>query len=331
MDQPLLVTGATGFVGAAIARKLLGAGKSVRVIARPSADMRNLQGLDIETIAADLCDHASLRRAVKGTSGLFHAAADYRLWVRNPQAMMATNVEGTRALMLAALDEGIGRIVYTSSVATLALPAGGGVADETMQQSAEQAIGAYKQSKILAERVVEDLVATKGLPAVIVSPSTPIGPRDIKPTPTGRIIVEAASGRMPGYVDTGLNLVHVDDVATGHLLAFDKGRVGQNYILGGQDMSLADMLRQIAAIMGTRPPFLSIPRRAVYPLALGAEIWAHISGREPFVTIDGLRMAAKKMYFSSAKAQAELGYQFQPVEQALRDAIDWFRIQGYLG
>jgi dihydroflavonol-4-reductase len=330
MADTLLVTGATGFVGAAIARKLLASGQKVRVLVRKGADQRNLAGLDVDIAFGDLIDHASLRAALSGVSGLYHAAADYRLWVRDPRSMYAVNVDGTRALMMAAIDQGVSRIVYTSSVATLAIPPGGAVADETMPQSPDLAVGAYKRSKILAERMVEDLVVTHHLPAVIVNPSTPIGPRDVKPTPTGRIIVEAASGRMPAYVDTGLNLVHVDDVATGHLLAFDRGQIGQRYILGGQDQSLADMLRAIALLVGRRPPMFSIPRRAIYPLAIGAELWGYMSGKEPFVTMDGLRMAAKKMYFSSAKAQAELGYRYRPAHQALSDAIDWFRAEGYL-
>ena len=330
MAQPILVTGATGFVGAAIARKLLDQGQTVRVLARAGAVLDNLAGLEVEIATGDLNDHRSLAAAVKGIGGLYHAAADYRLWVRNPQPMINTNVEGTRALMEAALAAQVPRIVYTSSVATLAIPPAGQPADETMPLAPDQAVGAYKRSKILAERVVDDMVRSRGLPAVIVSPSTPIGPRDIRPTPTGRIIVEAACGRMPGYVDTGLNLVHVDDVADGHLAAFDRGRIGEHYILGGEDMSLAAMLGEIARIVGRKPPTLAIPRLAVYPLAIAAEAVAYLTGKEPFVTLDGLKMAAKKMYFSSAKAQAELGYHYRPPALALQDAIDWFGHAGYL-
>jgi dihydroflavonol-4-reductase len=330
MAQPILVTGATGFVGAAIARKLLDRGHAVRVLARAGAVLDNLAGLNVEIAVGDLNDHRSLVAAVDGVCGLYHAAADYRLWVRDPAPMIKTNVEGTRALMQAALNAQVPRIVYTSSVATLAIPPAGRPADETMPLSPENAVGAYKRSKVLAERVVDDMVRLSGLPAVIVSPSTPIGPRDIRPTPTGRIIVEAASGRMPGYVDTGLNLVHVDDVADGHLAAFEKGRIGEHYILGGEDMSLAAMLGEIARIVGRKPPTLAIPRLAVYPLAIAAEAIAYLTGKEPFVTLDGLKMAAKKMYFSSAKAQAELGYSYRPPALALQDAIDWFGQAGYL-
>lgn len=327
---PILVTGATGFVGAAIARALLAAGRPVRVLARPGSDRRNLAGLNVSVAEGRLEDPASLARALADASGLYHVAADYRLWVRDPGPMIATNVEGTRALMRAALAAGVPRVVYTSSVATLAIPPDGRPADEDMRLDPDQAVGAYKQSKVLAERVVEDLIAEAGLPAVIVHPSTPIGPGDVRPTPTGRIIVEAASGRMPGYVDTGLNLVHVDDVAQGHLLAFEAGVVGRHYILGGADVSLAAMLTEIAQLVGRPPPRLSIPRRAVYPLAVVAEALAHLTGREPFVTLDGLRMAAKKMYFTSRRAETELGYRHRPPREALADAIAWFRAHGYV-
>ncbi|MGE5200686.1 MAG: NAD-dependent epimerase/dehydratase family protein, partial [Acidobacteriota bacterium] len=219
MDKPVLVTGATGFVGAAVARALLAAGRRVRVLTRPASDPRNLAGLDIEIALGSLEDRASLGAAVAGCGALYHVAADYRLWVRDPAAMFRANVEGTRALMEAAQAAGIERIVYTSSVATLGLGADGAPADETTPSTYADMIGPYKQSKFLAEAEVRHLVETQRLPAVIVNPSTPVGPRDIKPTPTGRMIVEAASGRMPAFVDTGLNLVHVDDVAKGHLLA----------------------------------------------------------------------------------------------------------------
>jgi dihydroflavonol-4-reductase len=324
-----LVTGATGFVGAAVARALVASGHRVRVLVRPTSDRRNIDGLAIEPVIGSLENHESLTAALAGITALFHVAADYRLWVRDAAAMMAANVDGTRAIMEVALAAGVRRIVYTSSVATLGLPQTGGEADETSPVSFADMIGPYKQSKYRAEGVVRMLVAERGLPAVIVNPSTPVGPRDVKPTPTGRIIVEAASGRMPGYVDTGLNLVHVDDVASGHLLAFERGRVGERYILGGDNMSLAAMLRIIAEITGRKPPWLEVPRTAIWPIALAAEAIAMVTGREPFATRDGLRMAKKKMYFSSAKATAELGYRSRPAREGLQDAIDWFRQAGY--
>ncbi|HUC64272.1 MAG TPA: hopanoid-associated sugar epimerase [Stellaceae bacterium] len=326
-SRPALVTGASGFVGAAVMRALLAQGRDVRVLLRPSSDRRNLAGLPVEIRTGTLEDHASLLPALAGCGALFHVAADYRLWVRDPAAMYRANVEGTRALMQAALAAGVARVVYTSSVAVLGLVPEGS-ADETTPSTLEDMIGPYKRSKFLAEAAVQALVRERGLPAVIVNPSTPIGPGDVKPTPTGRMIVEAASGRMPAYVDTGLNLVHVDDVASGHLLAEAKGRIGERYILGGEDLSLAAILRRIAVLTGRTPPKLALPIPAVWPIALVAEAFGRLSGREPFVTLDGLRMARHKMYFSSAKAMRELGYAPRPAEQGLADAIAWFRAAG---
>jgi len=330
MEKPVLVTGATGFVGAAVARALIAAGRRVRVLTRPASDRRNLAGLDIEIAVGSLEDRASLGAAVAGCGALYHVAADYRLWVRDPAAMFRANVEGTRALMEAAQSAGVERIVYTSSVATLGLGADGAPADETTPSTYADMIGPYKQSKFLAEAEVRHLVETQRLPAVIVNPSTPVGPRDIKPTPTGRMILEAASGRMPAFVDTGLNLVHVDDVAQGHLLAEKRGRIGERYILGGENLALAEILRRIAGIVGRKPPTLRLPLAVVWPVAAVAEMVGRITGREPMVTFDGLRMARKKMFFSSAKAERELGYRARPVDLALADAIEWFRRQGML-
>jgi dihydroflavonol-4-reductase len=330
MGEPILVTGATGFVGAAVARALVAEGHQVRVLVRPTSDRRNIEGLAVEPVIGSLEDGASLAAALAGMEALFHVAADYRLWVRDAQAMMRANVEGTRAIMEAALAAGLRRIVYTSSVATLGQYGDGRDANETTPVSYAEMVGAYKQSKYRAEGVVRLMVRERGLPAVIVNPSTPVGERDVKPTPTGRIIVEAASGRMPAYIDTGLNLVHVEDVASGHLLAFAKGRIGERYILGGDNMSLAEMLRVIAELTGRKPPTITVPRLAVWPIALGAEAVAYFTGREPFATLDGLKMAKKKMYFSSAKAAAELGYRARPARDGLADAIAWFRQAGYL-
>jgi dihydroflavonol-4-reductase len=327
-DKPALVTGASGFVGSAVARALLAAGRKVRVLVRPSSDRRNIADLDVEVINGSLEDHDSFDAALAGCGALFHVAADYRLWVRDPAAMHRANVDGTRALMIAALAAGVPRIVYTSSVATIGLTPDGTPADERTPSTIDDMIGPYKSSKFLAERAVDALVRQRGLPAVIVNPSTPIGPRDLKPTPTGRMIVEAASGRMPAFVDTGLNLVHVDDVANGHLLAEEHGEVGERYILGGENLDLADILRRIAAISGRKPPRVKLPIPAVWPVALVAEAMGRLTGREPFVTLDGLRMARHKMFFSSAKAKRELGYTARPAEAALNDAIAWFRQAG---
>jgi dihydroflavonol-4-reductase len=324
-----LVTGASGFVGSAVARLLVAAGVRVRVLMRPNSDRRNIAGLDVEHREGSLEDGESLVAALAGCTELYHVAADYRLWVPDPAAMFRANVDGTRGLMEAALAAGVGRVVYTSSVATLGIVPGG-IADETTPSGYADMVGPYKQSKFLAEVEVKRLVAQRGLPAVIVNPSTPVGPRDIKPTPTGRMIVEAATGKMPAFVDTGLNLVHVDDVAAAHLLAGEKGVVGERYILGGENLSLARILAEVASLSGRKPPTIQVPIAPLFPIALAAELVARVTGKEPFVTRDGLRMARKTMFFSSEKAKRELGYAPRPVRQGLSDAVEWFRAEGYL-
>jgi dihydroflavonol-4-reductase len=268
---------------------------------------------------------------LQGCQYLFHVAADYRLWLKHPAEMYRTNVDGTRALMVAAMDAGLERVVYTSSVAVISPYKNGRIADEGTPSTLADMVGPYKRSKFLAELEVKKLIRERGLPAVIVNPSTPVGPRDVKPTPTGRVILEAAKGKMPAYVDTGLNLAHVDDVALGHLLALDKGRIGERYILGGDDMSLGAMLAKICEIAGQKPPTVCIPRALIYPVAYAMEAWAQISGKEPMTTVDSLKMAKKKMFFSSAKAERELGYVHRPAEEGLADAVAWFRGNGYLG
>ena len=324
-----LVTGATGFVGSAVARALVKSGQKVRVLARPRSDRRNLEGLPVDIAEGSLDDPKSLATAVAGCRYLFHVAADYRLWVPDPPAMFRVNVQGTRELMLAAHAAGVERIVYTSSVAVLGIIRGG-LADEETPSRARDMIGPYKLSKFEAEIAVRELVEQRGLPAVIVNPSTPIGPGDIKPTPTGRLIVQAARGRMPGFVNTGLNIAHVDDIAVGHLLAARSGQIGRRYILGGENMSLAEILVEVARVTGRRPPALRIPRMAVLPIAAGAEAVARLTRREPFATVDGVKMARKKMFFSSARAIEELGYAARPGRDAIVDAVGWFRAMGYL-
>jgi len=327
-----LVTGASGFVGSAVAKALTGRGVPVRLLVRSTSNRRNLSGLGdgAEIAIGSLEEPESLRAALAGCQALFHVAADYRIWVPNPEAMMRTNVEGTRSLMREAMAAGVERIVYTSSVATLGLRSDGTSADEDTPDSPGDIVGPYKRSKYEAERVVRQMVADDGLPAVIVNPSTPVGPRDVRPTPTGRIIVEAASGRMPAYVDTGLNLVHVDDVATGHLLAFEHGRIGERYILGGDNLTLAEMLVEITQLAGRTPPRVRLPTAPLFPLAIVAEGIARLTGKEPFLTRDGLRMAAKLMFFSSAKAERELNYRHRPAAAGLEDALIWFRQAGYV-
>jgi dihydroflavonol-4-reductase len=324
-----LVTGATGFVGSAVARALLHAGHRVRVLARPASDRRNLADLAVEIAIGALEDAGSLARAVVGCRYLFHVAGDYRLWVPDPAAMYHANVDGTHQLMHAALAAGVERVVYTSSVATLGLVSGGS-ADEDTPSRLDDMIGPYKRSKFQAEEVVRGLISERGLPAVIVNPSTPVGPGDVKPTPTGRLILETARGHMPGYVDTGLNIVHVDDVAAGELLAAEHGRIGERYILGGENMALAEILSEVARAAGRRPPRLKVPYPIAFTAAAIGLAMARITGHEPFTTLDGVRMSRKKMYFTSAKAARELAYQPRPPHQAIADAVAWFTANGYL-
>ncbi len=319
-----LVTGASGFVGSAVARKLIEQGHEVRVTLRPSSDRRNIQDLPVEQVNADLTDAESLKKAIEGCDSLFHVAADYRLWSLNPDELYQTNVEGTRKLMQAALDSGVERIVYTSSVAVLGLHPDGKPSTEDTPSSLETMIGHYKRSKFLAEEVVKSLIREKDLPAVIVNPSTPVGPRDRRPTPTGRMVADATLGKMPAYVNTGLNIVHVDDVAEGHLLAYQHGKIGERYILGGTDMSLKDILTTIAELTDQKAPKICIPHNLILPIAYLSEAFARLTrGKEPQVTVDGIRMAKKWMYFSCEKANRELGYRPRPPEEALRDAVEW--------
>jgi dihydroflavonol-4-reductase len=326
----ILITGATGLVGSAVARKLVAEGSPVRALVRPNSPRFHLDGLGLEFVAGDIRDAPSVRRAMAGVRYVFHVAADYRLWARDPSEIFAANVDGTRIVMQEVRRAGVQRVVYTSSVATLALRADGTPADETVPLTVEEGIGAYKRSKIAAERLVDAMIADEALPAVIVNPSTPIGPRDVKPTPTGRIIVEAARGRVPGFLDTGLNLVHVDDVAEGHLAALERGVIGERYILGGQNVLLAEMLAEIARLCGRRPPRWRLPRAVVVPFAYAAEATAWLTGREPFTTLDGIRMAEHRMFFTAAKAERDLGFHARPYREALEDAIRWFGAAGYL-
>jgi dihydroflavonol-4-reductase len=326
-----LLTGGTGFIGAAVLRSLVNAGHGVRALVRPNSDRRNLSGIDCEIVTGDLEDPASLQTAVWGCETLFHVAADYRLWVPDPEKMNRTNVQGTLDLFRAAASAGVSRIVYTSSVATLRLSNDGSPADENSQAELADMIGVYKQSKFLAERAVKRLFEEIRIPVIIVKPTAPFGPGDVKPTPTGRMVVEAASGRMPAYINTGLNIVHVDDVATGHLLAYQHGAVGESYILGGENRTLRWILETIAELTGRPPPRIELPHWFVTPIAHIVEGITRIRGAgEPMITVDGVRMARKLMYFSSAKAQRELGYTARPAVVALRDELDWFYQNGYV-
>jgi dihydroflavonol-4-reductase len=326
-----LLTGATGFLGSAVLRQLVEDGQNVRVLARPNGDRRNIEKVACEVIEGDLNDIPSLQMAVAGCDALFHVAADYRIWTPNPSELYRTNDLGTVELFRAAAAAGIERMIYTSSVATLGIHSDGTPSNEATPVSRSDMVGHYKRSKFDAETSVMSLISKEHLPIVIVNPSTPIGPRDVKPTPTGRIIVEAAAGRMPAFVNTGLNVVHVDDVAAGHIQAFKNGAIGERYILGGEDLSLKQILAEVAEIIGRKPPVISLPRAPLFPFAYLSEIIARLrGGTEPMLTVDGLRMSKKRMYFSSAKAQKMLGYVTRPATEALRDAVEWFTSNGYV-
>jgi len=324
-----LVTGATGFVGSAVARALSRAGWQVRALARVGSDQRNLAQLPVEITVGDLSDSASLAAALRDCDALFHVAADYRLGAADPERLYQTNVEGTRNVLNAAQRAAVVRIVYTSSVATVGLPVDGSPGTEETPVALADMIGHYKRSKFLAEQLVRDFVR-RGAPVITVNPSTPIGPGDVKPTPTGRIVVDAAMGRTPAYVDTGLNVVHVDDVAAGHLRAFERGRIGERYILGGENMTLREILAHISRMAGRNPPRIRLPHAAVLPLAYASEALARATGRGARVTVESVRMARKHMYFSSEKAVRELGYSWRPPTAAFEEAIVWFREQGIL-
>jgi dihydroflavonol-4-reductase len=325
-----LVTGANGFVGAAVVRALLKRDERVRALTRPDSRLVNLEDLQAERVVGDITDSESLLAAMSGCRTVFHVAADYRLWAPDAEAMHRTNIEGSLKVLEAAVAAGLDRMVYTSSVAVLGINADRSPANESTPVTFADMIGPYKRSKFLAEQAVRERAAELGFPVITVNPSTPIGPGDFRPTPTGRIIVDAASGRMPAYVDTGLNIVHVDDVAEGHILARDVGVAGERYILGGADLSLREILAMVADCTGGKPPSVRLPRAIVFPIAVASELSARMFGGEPRVTLDGLRMAKKHMYFSSEKAMSALGYRWRAPEQAIADAIAWFRAHGVI-
>lgn len=322
----ILITGASGFIGSAVVHRLLACNYEVRVMVRPTSDYRNLEGLPVERVCGDLTDADSLSKAIAGCKALFHVGAYYRIWSRDPKQFYTVNVTGTRNIMLAALHAGVERIVYTSSIAALGSGKNGQLADENTPVSSNAIKVHYKHSKFLAESEVTTLVRDKGLPAVIVNPTAPIGPRDIKPTPTGRMIRDAAAGRIPAYVNTGLNIVHVDDVAMGHQLAFESGVVGERYILGSENLSLKQILHQIAEMTDRSPPRIRLAPNLILPIAYIVEAWAKLANTdEPMITVDGIRLARNYMYFSSEKAERELGYRPRPAKKALADAVAWFQ------
>jgi dihydroflavonol-4-reductase len=327
-EKPTLITGATGFVGSAVARALLAHGHRLRLLVRSTSDRRNIEGLDAGLVTGDLTDPSSLAAAASGCRYVFHIAADYRIWVPDPGRMLRANVDGTVAMIRAAQDAGAERIVYCSSVAALGFTNDGSPATEVTPVDPAAIVSTYKRSKYEAEQATLALVH-QGAPVVIVNPAAPVGPRDIKPTPTGRMVLEAAAGKTPAYIDTGLNLVHVDDVATGHVLALERGRIGKKYILGGENLTLKELLTLVAEVAGRRPPSIRLPVELVWPVAIVMETLGRF-GIEPRVTRDHLRMAKKKMFYSSAKAMRELGYVPRPARQAVIDAIAWFRQAGML-
>ncbi|MDE2922061.1 MAG: NAD-dependent epimerase/dehydratase family protein [Acidobacteriota bacterium] len=325
-----LVTGGTGFVGAHVVRALLARGEDrVRCLARPGGDRSNLEGCDVEIVEGDLRDPASLRAACAGCVEVYHCAADYRLFVRRPRDIYASNVDGTRHLLAAAAEAGAKRIVYTSSVGALGLEPGGRPATETTPVSVSAMVGHYKRSKYLAERVAVEAAAA-GAPVVIVNPSTPVGELDVKPTPTGRIIVDFLAGRLPAYVDTGLNVIDVRDVAQGHLLAAEHGRVGEKYILGHRNVLLVEMLRMLADITGLQAPRLRLPHWLPVGAAALATGWARLAGGEPRVALDSALMARRRMFFDAGRAVRELGLVQSPIREALQRAVRWFEENGYV-
>jgi len=324
-----LVTGATRFLGSAVMLCLLKEGHEVRLLVRPNSDRRNIGNLPVEISEGDLRDHHSLEKAVNGCDYLFHVAADYRLWVPDPQTMYDINVHGTKALIIAAANAGLKRIVYTSSVAALGLTIDGSPANEETPVTLDQINGHYKRSKYTAEQTVKELTHQHQLPLVIVNPSTPIGPRDIRPTPTGRIVLDTLHDRMPAYVNTGLNIAHVDDIAHGHLLACQHGKIGERYILGGDNMTLLEVLETLDEIIGQRKKRFSLPTNLMLPVAWCMEKIATVTHKEPRATLDSIRMAKKMMFFSSNKANCELGYHYRPARLALEDAVKWYRENGY--
>jgi dihydroflavonol-4-reductase len=324
----VLVTGATGFVGGAVARALVSRGIDVRVIARAGADLQNLQGLNVERIEGDLRDEASLRKALTGCRQLYHVAAHYALWAKDPSIFYDVNVTGTKNLLKAARNVGTERIVYCSTIGAIGLPPEGGLGTEETPVSLEQMAGHYKRSKYLAEQEVLKL-ARAGLPVVIVNPSAPVGAADVKPTPTGQIVVDFMKGRMPAYIETGLNIVDVDDVAAGHLLAMEKGRIGERYILGSKNLMLREVLEILSRLTGMKAPTIKLPRLAILPLAY-FNLWiANITGQPPRIPLEGVKMAKYKMHYDCSKAIRELGIPQTPPEVALEKAVRWFREHHY--
>ena len=324
----VLVTGATGFVGGAVARALVHRGIEVRVMARAGADLQNLQGLTVERVEGDLRNQLSLRHALTGCRQLYHVAAHYALWAKDPSIFYDVNVTGTKSLLEAARDVGTGRIVYCSTIGAIGIPPAGGLGTEETPVVFEQMAGHYKRSKYLAEQEVLKF-AKAGVPVVIVNPSAPVGIGDVKPTPTGQVIVDFMKGRMPAYIETGMNIVDVDDVATGHLLAMERGRIGERYILGSANLMLREVLEILSRLTGVKAPTIKLPRVAILPLAYLNQWMANFTGQPPRIPLEGVKMAKYKMHYDCSKAIRELGFPQTPPDVALEKAVKWFRDHGY--
>jgi dihydroflavonol-4-reductase len=325
----VFLTGATGFVGSHVARSLAAQGADLRLLVRPASDLRNIQELQAERVIGDLRDTACLKRAVAGCDVIFHVAADYRLWVRDPEQMYRSNVEGTRAILEAARENRVRRVVYTSSVATMGFQSNGHLADEDSPVSLANMIGPYKRSKFMAEEIAVE-AGRSGMDVVVVNPTTPVGERDIKPTPTGRIVVDFLKKKFPAYVDTGLNLVDVAECARGHVAALEKGKSGERYILGGENLTLKQILDKLAVITGLPSPSIKVPHLVALATGVVDQVFTgYIRNREPRATIDAVRMGRKKMFVSSSKAERHLGWKIVPVDGALRLAVEWFQANGY--
>jgi dihydroflavonol-4-reductase len=325
----VFLTGATGFVGSHVARSLAAQGADLRLLVRPASDLRNIQELQAERVIGDLRDTVSLKKAVAGCDVIFHVAADYRLWVRDPEQMYRSNVEGTRAILEAARENRVRRVVYTSSVATMGFQSNGHLADEDSPVSLANMIGPYKRSKFMAEEIAVE-AGRSGMDVVVVNPTTPVGERDIKPTPTGRIVVDFLKKKFPAYVDTGLNLVDVAECARGHVAALEKGKSGERYILGGENLTLKQILDKLAVITGLPSPSIKVPHVVALATGVVDQVFTgYIRNREPRATIDAVRMGRKKMFVSSSKAERHLGWKIVPVDGALRRAVEWFQANGY--
>jgi len=327
-----LVTGATGFLGSHVARQLVSAGQSVRVLVRPNSNLAALAGLNVKYFEGDLRDRSSLERAVCGVRRVFHVAADYRLWAPLPEEIYQNNVEGTRKLLdaVAALNSSVERVVYTSTVATIAVPRHGALPNENTHATCDEMIGHYKRSKFLAEQVAVEAAAA-GVPVVIVNPTAPVGPWDWKPTPTGRIILDFLKGKIPAYVDTGLNVAPVEDIAAGHLLAAEKGRVGERYILGGRNMTLKQILDALSAITGRPAPRVRLPHAVALAAGYADQLFSRLAGRQPQIPVEGVKMSRHRMFVESDKAARELGYNPGSIEAALERAVRWYEQHGYWG